>query len=554
MISRERLPGLVRFIYTHNPFYLISAGLILYGIYAAFGSDDAKVDDPWLLIMSLCGYTALMAVTAFLVIKLGKVWEDARSIVLILLLQFAALSMSFDEICAVSSGMAFRLLLFGFGFSVLVSESLLSGLRIKFPAPFRIPYYLVLALFFFYPLCLSPKLTQASVAAITWRIYLFPTFAGLAFLTLIPAVRRGATYVAKNGTPWPWPWFPWTAFGFLAFGVGVRSYVLSQSFNVMGLENGFGAYYLVPFLFALLLLLLEMAIVHRWQAFQTLLLGLAPLLLVLSIPMGDNFVYRRFLGMLQQTAGSPVWLSLSGLVAFYGYCWLRRLTGAELGLAAMLALMVFVDRRAVGLAAASELSWWPLAMMGGLQLVLGVRRLNSPRCMASCFCLVVASAIAFHDTQFMALGGVFPFHLLMAGVLVIGWVFGDGFAAFLRKAGIAFIAFAVTMAIASIWLVEFPEPACLGYLLAMSTVAAAYWWLVMEKWWLFAAMANAGATLFVGLWACYGALDSQLGPDSLTPLALGAASFVVATAISAMKGGLVKRLQNRLTACRVLQQ
>jgi hypothetical protein len=495
-----------------------------------------------------------MAITAFLVIKLGRVWEDARSIVLILLLQFAALSMSFDEICAVSSGTAFRLLLFGFCFSVLVSEGLLSGLRIKFPALFRTPYYLILGLLFFYPLCLSPKLTEASVAAITWRIYLFPTFAGVAFLTLFPALRRGAALVAKNGTPWPWPWFPWTAFGFLAFAVSVRSYVLSQSFNVMGLQNGFGVYYLVPFLFALLLILLELSIVQRWKRVQVLLMGVAPLLLVLSIPMGDNYVYRRFLEMLQQTAGTPVWLSLLGLVAFYGYCWFRRLMGAELGLVAILALMTFVDRQAVGLETLSTLKWWPLAVIGGIQLVLAARGRGSVRAAASCFCLVGASAIALRGTQYMALGGVFPFHVLMASVLVIGWVFRDRFAAFLRKAAIALAAFAVTVAIASFWFAEIPEPARLGYLLAMTIVAAIYWWLVTEKWWLYTALANAGATIFAGLWVSCEVLDSQLGPDSLTPFALGAASFVIATAISAIKGGLAKHLQNRLTACRVLQR
>lgn len=134
MIRQEKLRGLVRFLYTHNPFYLISSGLILYGIYVAFRSEDAKVDDPWLLILSLCGYTALMAVTALLVIKLGKVWEDARSIVLILLFQFAAISMSFDELCAVSSETAFPLLLFGFVFSTLISEGVIAGLGIRFPS------------------------------------------------------------------------------------------------------------------------------------------------------------------------------------------------------------------------------------------------------------------------------------------------------------------------------------------------------------------------------------------------------------------------------------
>lgn len=258
--------------------------------------------------------------------------------------------------------------------------------------------------------------------------------------------------------------------------------------------------------------------------------------------------------MLQQSAGSPVWLSLLGLAAFYGYCWFRRLMGAELGFVAMLALMTFVDRHSVGLETLDTLKWWPLASIGGLQLVLAASGRGSLRCTASCFCLVGASAIALRDTSFVAFGGVFPFHLLLAGVLVIGWIYRDRFAAFLRKAGIALVAFAVIAAIASIWFVEIPEPARLSYLLAMTIAAAIYWWLVTERWWLYAALANAGATIFVGLWVSYEVLESQLGSDSLTPLALGAASFVIATAISAIKGGLVKRLQDRLTACRVMQR
>ena len=39
-----------------------------------------------------------MAATAFALIRFGNIWQDARSILLILLLQFVAISMSFDEI------------------------------------------------------------------------------------------------------------------------------------------------------------------------------------------------------------------------------------------------------------------------------------------------------------------------------------------------------------------------------------------------------------------------------------------------------------------------
>ena len=64
----------------------------------------------------LAAYTSILAGIGVLIVRRGRVWEDARSIVLILLFQFAAISMSFDEICAVSVDAGTRLLLFGFIF------------------------------------------------------------------------------------------------------------------------------------------------------------------------------------------------------------------------------------------------------------------------------------------------------------------------------------------------------------------------------------------------------------------------------------------------------
>ena len=192
MRSYPSFRGVAKFLYTHNPFYVISAGLILYGLYQAFRVGDAAVEHPWWLAAALCGYTTIMAATAFLVIKLGKVWEDARSIVLILLLQFAAISLSFDQLCSTAPERAAGLLAFGLGFSLLVSEALLGGLQIRLPLAFRLPYYLLLSLFFGYPLLVKPQTTLDSIGPTAWRIYLFPVVVGLAFLTLLPAIRRAS--------------------------------------------------------------------------------------------------------------------------------------------------------------------------------------------------------------------------------------------------------------------------------------------------------------------------------------------------------------------------
>ncbi len=168
---------------------------------------------------ALSGYTLLAAVTAYAIVRFGKVWEDARSLLLILLFLFLALSVSFDEIVNTTSQLGQGLLLFGFCLSVVISEGLLTGLGIRLPGLYRWPYYLLLGLFFGYPLWVSPEVTELPVEVLRRRIMLFPALAAVPFLALIPAVRRGARYTLPNGTPWRWPWVPWPMFLFLALAV-----------------------------------------------------------------------------------------------------------------------------------------------------------------------------------------------------------------------------------------------------------------------------------------------------------------------------------------------
>jgi hypothetical protein len=156
MQSKTPFTGAFKFLYTQNLFYLISACLMLYGIHQAFYPESGEYIDPWALMSFLCGYTLLLAVTGFLIIKFGKVWDDARSIVLILLLLILVVSVSFDEIVNLTPTSGRNLLLFGFCFVASITEGLLRGLGIQFRALFRIPYYLILALFFFPIRFLSP--------------------------------------------------------------------------------------------------------------------------------------------------------------------------------------------------------------------------------------------------------------------------------------------------------------------------------------------------------------------------------------------------------------
>jgi hypothetical protein len=115
------------------------------------------------------------------------------------------------------------------------------------------------------------------------------------FLSLIPAAIRGPHYVAKSGTPWPWPLFPWSAFFVLAVAVGIRSYALSHSFNVLGWHCTFSGYFLVPLLFAALIVWSELAFQLQSRRGQWAAVAAAPLLLLLSVPLGEGFYFLHFL-------------------------------------------------------------------------------------------------------------------------------------------------------------------------------------------------------------------------------------------------------------------
>ena len=221
---------LLRHVYTNNPFYLISALLVLFGLYRLFPAEDSE--DAWLLLGSICVYATLLAVTAVLIIRFGKVWEDARSILLVIILMFLALAASFDEMLLAQPGPGCVLLIGGLVFSVLVSEALLRSLRMRLPALFRASYYLLLGGFFLYPLVLAGLVFFARPEAVGWGALLFTAVMGIASLSLIPAIRRGSAYVRASGTPWSWPWYPWTLFGVLALGVCGRAYFLTLTFGI----------------------------------------------------------------------------------------------------------------------------------------------------------------------------------------------------------------------------------------------------------------------------------------------------------------------------------
>src|SRR5262249_421693 len=152
-----------------------------------------------------------------------------RTVLLLVVLMFLATSVTFDELLAVAPHRGFICFLVGLLWTVGVSEAVLRGIRLRLPAWFRGPYYLILSLFFLYPLPLQPFLADPHRPAMMWGLFGFSTAAGLAFLTLLPAIRRGPEYVRDNGSPWPWPFYPWSLFVYLGVAVIGRAFLLCWS-------------------------------------------------------------------------------------------------------------------------------------------------------------------------------------------------------------------------------------------------------------------------------------------------------------------------------------
>jgi hypothetical protein len=544
MKTDRKLPPVLGLLYTHNPFYLLSTCFVLYAIKRAFQPGVAEYLNPWALMASLTGFTLLAAVTAWVVVRFGKVWEDARSILLVLVLMFLAISVSFDELLNLFSTQVAGLLAFGFAFSVLVTEAILLGLRIRFPAAFRVPFYLILALFFAYPVFVSPEVTGLSPTETRWRIASFPACAGAISLLLLFAIRRGADFVADNGTPWRWPWFPWTLFLFLAAAVCARSYSLSISFDTsVGLltemNSAFGGYFLVPFLLAVMVLLLEIGVVEGKRRLCNGVMIAAGLLVLLAAPIRTSDpTHAEFLATFTTTLASPVFLTVLALLAFYLYSWLRGVRLAEAGIAAMLLICTVIGPATAGLDTLTEPQLWPLAVLGGMQLVLALHNHSSVRGVAASVCFAGMLTLMEWPPELREFRGLISAHALFLAMAVIGLVFRDGFARLLTALSAAVLPILCLVTALVLFRAGIVEAVIVAYVAGMTALAAVCWYFTGNRWYLAAAFSIVAGGSGGAAWLAVQDLSRRLRPEVSQPLLYGGVCFLIAALISAHKAGV----------------
>src|SRR5262249_16250047 len=117
-------PGLLPRVCTKNPFYALSAGLFLIGLYLSFGAQAGDVD-TWALMGGLAGYTLLLAATACLLVRFGNVWDDVRTVLLLVVLLFLATSVTFDEVLVLDPARGLVCSAAGLLFAAAVTEGIL---------------------------------------------------------------------------------------------------------------------------------------------------------------------------------------------------------------------------------------------------------------------------------------------------------------------------------------------------------------------------------------------------------------------------------------------
>lgn len=533
---------LLRAIYTNNPLYLISAWLVFSGLRASFNT-AGEAFETWAFLGGLACYSLLLAIAACVLVRLGKVWEDVRTLTLLILLMLFAMSVSLDEAVTKNPAGGSFWLAMGFLFAVSISEALVVGLKVRFPLTYRIAYHLVLALLFLYPVALAPWVDRPQSSVLQWGLFAFSTAAGMVFLLLLPGIRWGERLLRHNGTPWGWPWYPLSLFFVLAVAVCLRAYYLCLSLHSVGYDwSIFGSYFLVPFFAALNVLWLELGLTMRKRRITTSALA-APMTWLWLAQAGsqDNAVYLGFLDeFLSVFQATPLFVSLLMASAFFAIAALRRVPWAAEAWFASVAAMTVIGSGTLTLSDLSLKAGWPLIAVGMGLLLSAMHRRESLRACLAAAAFVVGSVTELRGSWLLSLGltpfgEIVPLEMLLGLLLIIGATFRDKHASLVRLAAALLLVWVGGVVSARHERV-FGEPlwaASLTHFLVWSALALMYaYWLNFRVYYV-AAIASSGTWCLSAIVHGYAALEPRV--VGLREISFGLAFFALAFAFSVWK-------------------
>lgn len=534
-------PGFVRFLYNQNPFYLISAAIVLFGCQTSLDV-TTSFESVWILSTILVAVTLLLSATAFLIVRFGRVWDDARSIFMVLLLMFFAISISFDRLCITNANLAITMLLGGFCFLMCVTEGLLWSLKIRFPLLFRLPYYLLSILGFAYPLMFAAQKHWYDSTEFGALLLAFPMIAAVFTLSLIPAIRKGSSYVNGNGTPWTWPLFPWSIFVLILVGICGRSLILCLSFETsVGLTSIFGSYFLVPIFLAVIVLLLEVAIVQRSERFQHYVLLAAFIALPLSLHWFSGDTYDKFANQLTSEFCSPLFATILALSLLYVYAIVRGVdkTGNWLSCTVICFLLISPSSNDFSI---EHFSAWPVFLLSVAQFVFAVNKPSTFRFVCTSLLFSVSVATLASESFSLPLAICFGFHVCLLSFAATAVYCTDENAARLNVIVAATIA-ALAIVASSASLSGFIPSSWAFAEIALLTILALSSWNGRRDWIML--VASATPLLACSVLAVCQSLESfgtQAQKKLISFLLVAAVCFAIGIMISLLKGGLAKQV------------
>ena len=542
--SLVRTGGVSRFIATKNPFYAISAALVLFGLNRAVNSSQGV--DHWQLMSAMCGYTLLLALSGWLVVRIARVWSDARTLLLLIVLMFFAISVSLDHAAVERVDDALPLLLFGLGFSMMLTEIVLASCRITLALRYRLPYHAMLCVLFIYPLFLGQLAIAGKSLWMSWSVCAFPTVCAIVFLTLLPSAMLGGRREPTHGTPWRWPLYPWSLFVFLLAGVLLRSYWLSIAFEAnKGTGVSYRPYFVIPLFIVVALLWLQAARSARsgWATFIGMLAPIGIFALALPGPITED-IGGRFLSVFCDQLASPAQLAAWGLVGFYAIAAVQHIRGAPFALVAaiMLAASTRVDTLSLNALAMPNANI--VGVLAVFQCIRAVVQRSTLSMMLGVLLAIIDSCLLGAGTFYMALDGFFPIHLAMLAFFVVGMLFDDGAGRWLRRnAAWLLPVVAIVLAIGeSRWFPGVPHEITVAFFAIMSCLAAVYWLRMRTAPHLLAVAITTGVCTAIQSQRAYQLLVESSLAVAAEWLAWGLIVLAIALATSFAKSGVLSSL------------
>lgn len=538
--ARSPFDGLRRFsrwFYTQNPLYLLSAWLVFFGLRSSFGPGTA-LESSAALFAGLLSYTLLLALASIVVVRYARVWDDARSMLLLVMLLFVGASVALDETLVTRPGLGRWYYLIAWAIAAICCEVMLRAIRLQLPGWYRCCFHALLALFFGYPVLLTPWVQNPSDPRLHWLLFLFTTCAAMCFALLWPAVRRGAEYVRDNGSPWPWPLYPWSLFVILALCVAGRAYYLCVSFHFVAQgATIFGPYFLLPLCWCLSGLWLTGAVRAQRHGVARALL-LAPIVWsVLAAVHRPDQVYVSFLHEVVDTLhASPLFLNLLVSLAYYTYARRHGVDGAELGQAVTLAACSIVAPTSLAFGEVTHVLAWPWLVMAAALAYFAWREHSELRWLLAGACCIVAID-RLVDVVAPAPRFLVTYQLALLAVLALGYLGRGELARWLRQnAGPAML----LLALLALWrrdmLIADLSPAYrAAYVAALAATSLGYAWLLRLRVYVLTSLAMIAAAGATSAWPWFA--QARRSAPGLDHIFVGLASLVLGLAVSFAKAG-----------------